>query len=221
MTYSVYAFDAYGTLFDVHSAVSKHRDAIGENAARLSEIWRNKQLEYTWVRTLMDAYESFEVLTEQALDFAATQCGGLDPSVRQKLLDAYQTLDAYEDVAPTLQTLRGNGAKTAILSNGTEKMIDNAVSAAGIGELIDTRLSVDPLGKFKTVAEVYSLATEAFGVEPGEVSFQSSNRWDIAGARKFGFRPVWVNRTGQADEYPDLAPKHAISSLAELVTLPN
>ena len=219
MTFKVYAFDAYGTLFDVHSAVAALRAQIGPDAARLSDIWRTKQLEYTWVRTLAGAYKDFRVLTEQALDFAAAQCGGLSPALRSQLLKSYETLAAYPDVKPTLMALKESGATSAILSNGTPAMLASATRAAGIEDLIDHILSVDTLGRFKTVPEVYAMVHAASGAAAGEVSFQSSNRWDIAGAKKFGFRPVWVNRQGNSDEYPDLPPDHTISSLSQLAGL--
>ncbi len=219
MDCKVYAFDAYGTLFDVHSAVAGIRDRIGPEAGRMSDIWRTKQLEYTWIRTLTGAYLDFMTLTEQALDFAAAQCGGIAADVRADLLKSYETLDAYADVKPVLQALRDAGAQTAILSNGTPAMLASATKAAGIEHLIDHTISVDRLARYKTVADVYAMATTETGVEPSQVSFQSSNRWDIAGASKFGFRCVWVNRTGQPDEYKDLAPDHVVSRLSELTGL--
>ncbi|MDP4594700.1 MAG: haloacid dehalogenase type II, partial [Beijerinckiaceae bacterium] len=215
MNHDVYAFDAYGTLFDVHSAVAAMRTRIGPDAARLSDMWRTKQLEYTWVRTLAGEYCDFMALTGQALDFAASQCGGIAADVRADLLKSYETLDAYADVKPVLQTLRDSGARTAILSNGTPAMLAAAVKAAGIAHLLDHTISVDSLARYKTVPEVYAMVTQITGVEAGNVSFQSSNRWDIAGASKFGFRCVWVNRTGQPDEYLDMPPDHVVSSLSE------
>ncbi|MCC2097393.1 MAG: haloacid dehalogenase type II [Hyphomicrobiales bacterium] len=219
MACEVYAFDAYGTLFDVHSAVGAMRERIGPHADRLSQIWRTKQLEYTWVRTLAGSYLDFMELTAQALDFAAAQCGGLSDSLRTALLESYETLEAYPDVKPALQSLKDAGIQTAILSNGTPAMLQSASRAAGIEPLIDHVLSVDALGRYKTVPDVYALITDLTGVKAGSVSFQSSNRWDIAGAKKFGFRPVWVNRTNQPDEYADLPPAHTINDLSQLTGL--
>ena len=213
---SVYVFDAYGTLFDVHSAVTRHRDRIGGAAERLSDLWRTKQLEYTWVRALSGAYADFAALTEQALDFAAARCGGLDPNLRADLLDAYRRLDAYPDVRPALTALRAKGARLAILSNGTPAMLETAVGSAGLDGLFEHVLSVDALRTYKTHADVYRLVDARFGVAREEVSFQSSNRWDIAGAARFGFATVWINRTGQPDEYRDLPPGRVLSSLAGL-----
>ena len=119
MPQPVYVFDAYGTLFDVHSAVGRHRDLVGPHADQLSATWRTKQLEYTWTRSLMGAYQDFDKLTAQALDYAAASCGGITVEARAALLGAYETLDAFDDVAPALRSLRQRGARAVILSNGT------------------------------------------------------------------------------------------------------
>lgn len=217
MTAKVYVFDAYGTLFDVHSAVARSREVIGPAADGLSEIWRVKQLEYSWTRTLMRRYVDFWTLTEQALEYAvAATIGSLDPSTRAALLDAYRTLDAYPEVPATLTRLRASGARTAILSNGSEAMLETAVEAAGLAELFDAVLSVHAVGVFKTSPRAYELVGARFGTRPEEVSFQSSNRWDIAGAKAFGFRAVWINRRGAPDEYPDLAPDDVLNDLSGL-----
>jgi 2-haloacid dehalogenase len=219
--YSVYVFDAYGTLFDVHSAVARHRGAVGPKADVLSETWRTKQLEYAWTRTLMGRYRDFWALTEEALDVAAARVGGLAPELRVLLLDAYLELAAYPEVAGVLTALRARGAKTAILSNGSPDMLDAAISAAGLAPLLDAALSVDPLRLFKTDPRAYALVGERFGAAPHEVSFQSSNRWDVAGAAAFGFRTVWINRAGAPDEYADLPPERVLDSLGGLLASPS
>ena len=216
MNEPVYVFDAYGTLFDVHSAVGRHRDLIGPGADQLSAVWRTKQLEYTWTRSLMGAYRDFDALTADALDFAAASCGGITNAAREALLGAYETLDAYSDVVPALQMLRKRGARAVILSNGTMRALERAVRSAGLQDLLDEPLSADTLGCYKTAPSVYELVLARYAVAPDQVSFQSSNRWDIAGAGRFGFRTVWVNRGGAPDEYPDLAPERCIASLLEL-----
>jgi 2-haloacid dehalogenase len=215
----VYVFDAYGTLFDVHSAVARHRDAIGPNAALLSEMWRAKQLEYAWVRALCDAYRDFSVLTAEALDHAAERCGGISPSLRQALLQAYRGLDAYRDVKPTLTELRARGKRLAILSNGSPDMLAAALGSAGLGDLFEAALSADEVSLFKTAPQVYALVERHLGVPPAAVSFQSSNRWDVAGAAKFGFRAVWINRLGAPDEYADLPPFATVDSLNGILAL--
>ncbi len=209
----IYVFDAYGTLFDVHSAVAALRDDIGPQADRLSELWRSKQLEYTWVRTLAGHYQPFDALTRQSLNVAAARCGGLSDSLKLRLLDAYQTLTAYEDVMPALRRLRARGAKTAIFSNGTRPQLDIAVGAAGLDGLFDAIISVDDIGIYKTDPRAYALVTQHFACSPQEIIFQSSNRWDIAGGQAFGFACNWINRSGQPDEYADLPPQHIYSDL--------
>ena len=211
-----FVFDAYGTLFDVHSAVRRHMEAIGPEGARVSEIWRAKQLEYTWVRALAGRYRDFWSLTEEALDFALAAVSGANGAAREALLDAYRTLDAYAEVPLALTALRERGIKTAILSNGSPGMLSSAVESAGIGPLLDDVFSVDGLGTFKVTPETYRLVTDAYALEPHEVAFHSSNRWDIAGAAAFGFRCTWVNRTGQPDEYADLAPERVVRDLGSL-----
>jgi 2-haloacid dehalogenase len=217
MSTSVYVFDAYGTLFDVHAAIARYRDAIGPHADRLSEMWRIKQLEYTWTVSLMGRFRDFRDLTAAALDVAAVGFGGLPDGLRPKLLAAYEELEAYPDVAPTLQALRAKGARTAILSNGTEAMLASATHAAGLSNLFDAVISIDALKLYKPAPLVYGLIGKRFMTTPGDVSFQSSNRWDIAGAKAFGFHTTWINRSGKPDEYLDLPPDRVVGSLDELI----
>lgn len=218
MDHRYFVFDAYGTLFDVHSAVSKYKAEIGSGADRLSEIWRTKQLEYTWTRAGMTAYLDFWQLTEQALDFAFASVKNTNQSAKQALLDAYQELDCYGEVPSVLASLQKQGAKTAILSNGSPKMLANAISSSKLDGHLDEVFSVDSLKTFKTDPATYRMTTDHWGITPGEICFQSSNRWDIAGAKKFGFHCIWVNRSNQPDEYLDLAPDRVISNLTELLT---
>jgi 2-haloacid dehalogenase len=219
MPVRAYIFDAYGTLFDVHAAIARHRDRAGPDADRISELWRTKQLEYTWTLTAMGRYENFERLTERALDFALARFGKTDAALRSALLNSYQKLDAYPDAKETLATLKAAGFITGILSNGSPDMLQAAVKNAALGEELNHVLSVDGLGFYKPRNEVYSLATKATGAKPDETVFVSSNRWDIAGAANFGFKPVWVNRAKMPDEYPDLPPVAVIDSLAALPAL--
>jgi 2-haloacid dehalogenase len=218
MPYSAYVFDAYGTLFDVHSAVGRHSDAVGPDAQALSDIWRTKQLEYSWVRTLMGAYFDFRRLTEQALDFALEKLPAVDKRLRNDLLDAYSRLDCYPEVPGVLRVLKEHGARLAILSNGSPSMLEAAVVSASLDTLFDAVFSVDAVGRFKTDPATYRLVTTAWNLDAASVSFQSSNRWDIAGATRFGFRTVWINRSGQPDEYPDLPPSTVLPSLDKLIT---
>lgn len=217
MRHAAYVFDAYGTLFDVHAAVRRQADRIGPQAQRLSEIWRAKQLEYSWVRTMMGAYQDFWALTEQSLDFALAVTGTQEAALRKDLLAAYWTLDCYPEVPHVLKALKTAGARLAILSNGSPDMLASAVKSAALENVIDTLFSVDPVRRFKTDPAVYDLVATNWRLYPDAVSFQSSNRWDIAGAAKFGFRTVWLNRTGQPDEYRDYPPQLILPSLEGLL----
>ena len=216
MRYSVYVFDAYGTLFDVHAAVRRHAGEIGPDGQLLSDIWRAKQLEYSWVRTLMGSYLDFWQLTEQALDFAFRKVPSADPALRTALLEAYWKLDCYPEVPAVLKALKASGARLAILSNGSPAMLAAAVQGAALGEVIDEVFSVDSVSRFKTDPQVYDMVTTAWRIYPEGVSFQSSNRWDIAGATRFGFRTVWINRSAQPDEYVDLGPSLILPTLEGL-----
>lgn len=209
-------FDAYGTLFDVHSAVARHDAAVGPGAARLSELWRAKQLEYSWVLSLAGRYEPFWTLTERALDHALARCPSVDPALKPGLLAAYRALDAYPEVTGLLTDLRQRGLRTGILSNGDPAMLADAVASAGLASLLDAVLSVDAAGVFKTDPRTYRLVTTEFGIGPDQVVFVSSNRWDVAGATAFGFASVWVNRLGLPDEYPGLEPVLTVQDLGAL-----
>jgi 2-haloacid dehalogenase len=210
-------FDAYGTLFDVHSAVMRHAAAIGPDARALSELWRAKQLEYTWVRSLIGRYRDFWALTEEALDFALARYPTVEMAMRDALLDAYRKLAVYPEVGVTLAGLRAKGLRTAILSNGSPDMLDMAVQSSGIAPLLDAVLSVHSLGHFKPPVGAYRPVQAALGVMPAQVLFVSSNRWDVAGAAAFGFRCAWVNRAGMPDEYDDMLPVGMIGDLSGLL----
>ena len=219
MPMRAFVFDAYGTLFDVHAAIARHRAAAGPEADRFSELWRTKQLEYAWMLSAAGRYVDFWTLTERALDYAFARFPSVDRSLRAVLLDAYFKLDAFPDARAALGALKARGIRTAILSNGSPKMLDGAVAAARIGAELDAVLSVDPIRIYKPRREVYALVTDAFGIAPSEVAFVSSNRWDVMGATAFGFTCIWVNRAGLPEEYPEFAPVAVLHDLASLATL--
>jgi 2-haloacid dehalogenase len=219
MSFATYVFDAYGTLFDVHAAVRRHAAALGPDAQALSDLWRAKQLEYSWIRTLTGTYRDFWQLTEDALDTAFASVPSADRSTRERLLEAYRKLDCYPEVPQVLKNLKAAGARIAILSNGSPAMLDQAVKAAGLEPMIDDVLSVDEIRIYKPDPQVYDIATTHFRLFPDAVSFQSANRWDVAGAAHFGFRAVWINRTGAVDEYPDMAPAAVLRDLSGLAEL--
>ena len=219
MPATAFVFDAYGTLFDVHAAIARHRNEIGPDADRLSELWRAKQLEYSWTLTLADRYLDFWSLTQQALDHAFARVPSADRRLRGKLLEAYRQLDAFADARATLKQLKRRGDRTAILSNGSPDMLKAAVTAAGLGTDLDFVLSVDSIRKYKPRPEVYALVPAAMRVEPADVVFVSSNRWDVMGAASFGFRAAWINRANLPDEYADRPPAVVLKDLTALLTI--
>lgn len=214
-----FVFDAYGTLFDVHTAAERHAAAIGPRWQQLSQVWRTKHLEYTWIHAATGKPATFWTLARRSLDFAAASSGGLADDLKAQLMAAYRTLGAYPEVAGVLGALKARSATTSILTNGDPDMIADAVAAAGLAPLLDHVMTVSEAGIFKPHAAVYRLACDRLGARPDEISFQSSNRWDIAGASAFGFATVWINRSGAADEYPDMPAGRTLSTLAALPEL--
>ena len=216
---TIYAFDAYGTLFDVNAAIARHRHQAGPDADRISAIWRTKQLEYSWTLTLAGHYTDFWVLTERALDYALAVTPSIDKSLKPKLLDAYFKLDAFPDARTALKALKAKGCKTSILSNGSPAMLKAAVDCAGVGAELDTVLSVDSLKMFKPRPEVYGLVTDHFRCAAKDVTFVSSNRWDVMAGVSVGFRSLWINRSKLPDEYPDFPPIQTLSDLRAIVDI--
>src|SRR6516162_7735049 len=178
-------FDAYGTLFDYASAAARCRDVLGDKLDSLNALWREKQLQYTWLRALQDRHADFWQVTGDALDFALETSGLGDVRLRSRLMDLYLTLDAFPEVPEMLQRLKAAGIKTAILSNGTSDMLEAAVRNAGV---------VEAVGVYKPHPKVYHLAVDRFGIPAVAISFQSSNAWDAYAASAFGMRVVWCNR---------------------------
>ncbi len=213
-------FDAYGTLFDFASAAAGCADVLGEKAAPLTALWRDKQLQYSWLRGLQGRYVPFWQVTGDALDFALETLGlpGEGP-LRERLMDLYRTLGAFPEVPGVLRTLREAGFATAILSNGSPDMLASAVEGAGLTGAFDAVISVDEVGGFKPDRRVYQRALDRLGVAAEAVAFQSSNAWDAHAASAFGMRVVWCNRYGQRRERLPGAPDHEIRSLAELPAL--
>ena len=213
-------FDAYGTLFDVVAAARHCQDDLGDNWGTLAQIWRDKQLQYTWLRSLMDEYVSFWQVTQDALDYALATLEIDDADLRRRLLDIYLHLDAYPEVGDMLATLKAAGMKTAILSNGSREMLDSAVNNAGISGVLDEVLSVEALGIYKPHPSVYQMALDDLGVsDKKQVCFMSSNAWDACAAANFGFRVVWVNRFGQAEERLPGQHEREIADLSQLPPL--
>lgn len=212
-------FDAYGTLFDYASAAARCRDALGDKLERLNAVWREKQLQYTWLRALQGRHENFWRVTGDALDFAMETLGITNEALRERLMNLYLSLDGFPEVPDVLRRLQAKGIKTAILSNGTPEMLRAAVENSKIADFLDAVLSVEEVGVYKPHPKVYQLAVDRLGIEPAKISFQSSNAWDAYAASAFGMRVVWCNRYGQACERLPGKPDREIKSLAELPLL--
>lgn len=212
-------FDAYGTLFDFASAAAGCRDVLGDKAATLTALWRDKQLQYTWLRGLQGRHVDFWQVTADALDFTMDSLDIGDTGLRTRLLDLYRTLKCFPEVPQVLKDLKLAGFVTAILSNGTPDMLADAVAGAGLSGLLDHVLSVEQVGVFKPHPSVYRLAVDTLGVRAAEIAFQSSNAWDAHAGSAFGMRVVWCNRYGQRRERLPGTPDREIRSLTELPDL--
>jgi 2-haloacid dehalogenase len=209
-------FDAYGTLFDVNSAARAAQDSLGEKWQPLAELWRAKQLQYSWLRSLTGHHADFWQVTGDALDFSLSSLKIEDAELRARLMNQYLVLSAYPEVPDTLRRLKAAGMKLAILSNGAPAMLAAAVSNAGIADLLDATLSVEEVGIYKPHPSVYGLACERLNTVAARICFLSSNGWDAYSAKAFGFRVLWCNRFGQAPEQIPETPDAQIDTLSKL-----
>jgi 2-haloacid dehalogenase len=209
-------FDAYGTLFDVNSAAAQAKHDLGESWQPFAELWRVKQLQYTWLRSLMERYVDFWQVTGEALDYAMESFGLEDLTLRAKLMDLYLRLSAYPEVKDTLLRLKAAGMRLAILSNGVPGMLTAAAQHAGIADLLDAIISVEEVKVFKPHPNVYRLPVTRFNLPPQSMCFLSSNSWDAHAAKAFGYRVLWCNRLAQAPERMPEIPDSSITTLAEL-----
>ena len=225
MTIKTCVFDAYGTLFDVGAAAriaagEDGREALAAKAGELAEFWRQKQLQYTWLRAVSDDHTDFWTVTQNGLDWALERTGlDGDLELRERLLALYWELQAYREVPMMLAQLKAAGLKTAILSNGAPDMLDGAVSSAGIETYLDAVLSVEDVGIFKPAAKVYQMVLDRFECSADEVLFVSSNGWDAAAASGFGFQTVWVNRAGEPMDRLFAEPQHVLGDLTDIPKL--
>ncbi len=212
------AFDAYGTLFDVHSVAAMAEQMFPGNGPQLSLLWRAKQIEYTQVRTLSGRYKPFWDVTQDGLRFALNKLGlpASDANVA-RLMSQYTCLAAFPENLAALRELKAMGRPLAILSNGTPDMLEIAVKSAGMTGLFDHLLSVDAVKKYKTAAEAYQLGPAAFGLPVRDILFVSANGWDACGATWFGYTTFWINRTGQPAEELDVAPTVSGAKLTDVV----
>jgi 2-haloacid dehalogenase len=209
-------FDAYGTLFDFNSAVAHCRDDLGDRADTLSQLWREKQLQYTWLRSLMGRHKDFWQVTGDALDFAMNSLGIRDAVLRDRLMSLYRILDVFSEVPATLGQLKSAGLKTAILSNGSPDMLSSAAKGTGITHLLDAVLSVEEVGIYKPHPSVYKISVESLSLPARAICFISANAWDAHGASSFGLKVIWCNRYGQGQEFLPGAADVEVSTLAEL-----
>jgi len=212
-------FDAYGTLLDVNAAAARCQDDLGDKAGTLSALWRSKQLQYTWLSSLMGKHRDFYDLTGRALDYAMETLEIKNDALRAKLMALYEVLDAYPEVPDMLKTLSDGGLKTAILSNGAPKMLATAAQEAKIDHILDEIISIEDAGVYKPHPDVYQLAVDQLGVARENICFVSSNGWDATGAAAFGFQVAWVNRLGMVEENLDFPPKAELKDLTGLAAL--
>jgi 2-haloacid dehalogenase len=212
-------FDAYGTLFDFASAAKGCRAVLGDDTDRLTALWRDKQLQYTWLRAVQGHHAEFWQVTGDALDYSLETLGIDRPGLRDRLMALYLSLDAFPEVPETLRRLKAAGLRTAILSNGSPRMLDAVVKGAKLDGLLDAVLSVEAAGIYKPHPKVYQLAVDQLAVPAAAIAFQSSNAWDAHAASAFGMKVVWCNRYGQRRERLPGAPDREIRSLAELPAL--
>ena len=212
-------FDAYGTLFDITAAASHCRNELGDVWHPLADLWQTKQLQYTWLRSLMATHKDFWHITSDALDFAMASLKIKNKALRSRLLELYLHLDAYPEVPQVLRRLRDSGRRTAILSNGSPQMLTAAVDHAGIAPLLDAVISVEEAGIYKPHPSVYRLAEKHLSLPLKAMSFQSSNAWDAYAAKRCGFRVIWVNRFGQIREHLPGKPDAEIADLGAVPDL--
>ena len=211
-------FDAYGTLFDVNSAAEKCKDKIGEKWERFANFWRTTQLEYTWLRSLMDRHKDFWQVTEDSLD-KSMKAFDIDPSMRNELLNLYKVLSPFEEVPETLKTLKEKKFKLAILSNGTPSLLDELVKSNNLDNLFDDIFSIEQVGVYKPSSRVYDMPIKKYNISKSEVAFLSANTWDVSGGGNYGYQSIWVNRNNNIFDNLDFKPKYQISDLNKLIQL--
>ena len=211
-------FDAYGTLFDVNSAAEKCKDKIGDKWERFANFWRTTQLEYTWLRSLMDRHKDFWQVTEDSLD-KSMKAFDIDPSMRNELLNLYKVLSPFEEVPETLKTLKEKKFKLAILSNGTPSLLDELVKSNQLDNLFDDIFSIEQVGIYKPSSRVYDIPIKKYNINKSEVAFLSANTWDVSGGGNYGYQSIWVNRNNNIFDNLDFKPKYQIADINELIEL--
>ena len=211
-------FDAYGTLFDVNSAAEKCKDKIGDKWEGFANFWRTTQLEYTWLRSLMDRHKDFWQITEDSLD-KSIKVFNIDPSMKNELLNLYKILSPYKEVPETLKTLKEKKFKLAILSNGTPSLLDQLVKSNHLDNLFDDIFSIEQVGIYKPSSRVYDMPIKKYNISKSEVVFLSANTWDVSGGGNYGYQSIWVNRNNNIFDNLDFRPKYQITDLNKLIQL--
>jgi len=205
-------------LFDVNSAAEKCKDKIGEKWERFANFWRTTQLEYTWLRSLMERHKDFWQVTEDSLD-KSMKAFDIDPSMRNELLNLYKVLSPFEEVPETLKTLKEKKFKLAILSNGTPSLLDELVKSNNLDNLFDDIFSIEQVGVYKPSSRVYDIPIKKYNINKSEIAFLSANTWDVSGGGNYGYQSIWVNRNNNIFDNLDFKPKYQITDLNKLTQL--
>tara|TARA_B100000674_G_scaffold32728_1_gene22957 strand:+ start:1294 stop:1956 length:663 start_codon:yes stop_codon:yes gene_type:complete len=211
-------FDAYGTLFDVNSAAEKCKDKIGKKWESFADYWRITQLEYTWLRSLMNRHENFWKITEDSLD-KSMNVFDIEKSMRKELLNLYKKLSTFDEVPKTLISLKKKNYKLGILSNGTTKLLEQLVKKNGLENLFDDIFSIEEVGIYKPDPRVYEIPVRKYQIKKNEVMFLSANTWDVSGGGNYGYNSIWLNRNKNIFDNLDYKPKKEIKNLNELNNL--
>ena len=211
-------FDAYGTLFDVNSAAEKCKNKIGEKWEDFANHWRTTQLEYTWLRSLMNRHKDFWQVTEDSLK-KSMEAYKIETSMRNDLLNLYKVLSPFEEVLETLKSLKEKKYKLAILSNGTPELLNELVKTNNLESFFDDIFSIEEVGVYKPDTKVYDIPIKKYGIKKNEVIFLSSNTWDVSGGGNYGYKSIWVNRNKNIFDYLDYTPKNQINSLKGLLDI--
>ncbi len=208
-------FDAYGTLFDVNSAAQKCKNKIGEKWEKFANYWRITQLEYTWLRSMMNKHKNFWQITEDSLD-KSMQVFEIDISMRNELLDLYKILPIFPEVREVLTKLKKKNYKLAILSNGTHNLINELVTSNNLNDYFDNIFSIEEVGIYKPDSKVYDLPIKKYQIQKNEVAFLSANTWDVSGGGNYGYNSIWINRNSHVFDNLDYKPKNELKNLNEL-----
>ena len=211
-------FDAYGTLFDVNSAAEKCKGKIGDKWEGFANYWRTTQLEYTWLRSLMNRHKDFWQVTEDSLD-KSMKAFNIDPSMRNELLDLYKVLSPFKEVPEVLKSLKEKKFKLAILSNGTPALLNELIKNNNLDNIFDDLFSIEQVGIYKPDSKVYDMPIQKYRIEKNEVAFLSANTWDVSGGGNYGFNSIWVNRNKNIFDNLDYKPNSEIKDLSELISL--